>query len=189
MLLRCRFKRWWGKMTLWESWKRIPDALKWIGSVLAGITLVYTAYEKLWDTAAGGHANVMTTTAIAPATIQASFKPVELSGIAIPYNGDNRKFEVWVFYRPERQKDAEKIVGALRSAGYQSEGQQSNLNEVVAPNRNPDATLVKTTSYARLVVEDVFRLVQLAIPVKAPSASVFPKDAPLQQGHIQISLF
>ena len=123
------------------------------------------------------------------AVVEKPFTPVPFTGAGIVFNPDNGQFLVLVFYRPERQEDAERIVGALRSAGYRSDASQSSLNEVIAPNRNPDTTLIKTTTLARSIVDDVFKVVRFAVPVKASSASVFPDDAPLQRGNIQISLF
>ena len=117
------------------------------------------------------------------------FKPVAYTGPAIAYNADNQKYLVMVFYRPDRKSDAEHIVGALLSAGYRSDGSQSTLNEVVAPNRNPGTTLIKTTTLARPALDHVSDVVRVAVPVEASSVSVFPEDAPLQRGNIQIDLF
>src|SRR6516165_4936209 len=114
------------------------------------------------------------------------FKPVRYNGLAITYNADNQKYLVMVFYRPDRKSDAEHIVGALLSAGYRSDGSQSTLNEVVAPNRNPGTTLIKTTTLARPALDHVSEVVRVAVPVEASSVSVFPEDAPLQRGNIQI---
>jgi hypothetical protein len=117
------------------------------------------------------------------------FKAVRYTGPAITYNADNQKYLVMVFYRPDRKSDAEHIVGALLSAGYRSDGSQSTLNEVVAPNRNPGTTLIKTTTLARAALDHVSEVVRIAVPVEASSVSVFPEDAPLQRGNIQIDLF
>jgi hypothetical protein len=123
------------------------------------------------------------------APIDEPFKPEPPAGTAITFVPDNNKYLVLVFYRLERKKDAERIVGALLSAGYRSDGSQSSLNEVIAPNRNPGTTLIKTSTLARPAVDDVSRVVRIAIPVVASGISVFPDDAPLQRGNIQISLF
>jgi hypothetical protein len=124
------------------------------------------------------------------APIQKPFSPIEYTGKGITYNPDNKKYHVLVFYRPERQEDAERVVGALRLAGYDSDdGIQSSLDEVFAPDRHPGMTLVKTTTFARPVVDEVSRVVQSAIPVKASSVSLFRDDAPLGKGHVQIDLF
>lgn len=126
---------------------------------------------------------------IEKATIEKPFTPVAYTGTGITHNPDNDKYLVLVFYRPERKQDAERIVGALRSAGYRSDGTLSSLDEVVTPNRHPDMTLIKTTTLARPIVGDVFTIVRFAIPVKASSVALFPEDAPLRGGNIQISLF
>jgi hypothetical protein len=94
---------------------------------------------------------------------------------------------VLVFYRSNRQSDAEQIVGALLSAGYQSEGQDSTLNEVVAPNRSPGLSLIKTSELAQPVVTDVSRITQLAVP--ASEVTVFPDVVAFARGNIQIDLF
>jgi hypothetical protein len=126
---------------------------------------------------------------IEKAMIEKPFTPVAYTGTGITHNPDNDKYLVLVFYRPERKQDAERIVGALRSAGYRSDGTLSSLDEVVTPNRHPDMTLIKTTTLARPIVGDVFTIVRFAIPVKASSVALFPEDAPLRGGNIQISLF
>jgi hypothetical protein len=85
--------------------------------------------------------------------------------------------------------DAEHIVGALLSAGYRADGRESSLNEVIAANRSPGATLVKTTELAQPVVDDVSRIAQLAIPVRASMVTIFPGIADLSRGNIQIDCF
>jgi hypothetical protein len=117
------------------------------------------------------------------------FEPIPFTGSAITFNTDNQKYLVLVFYRPGRREDARHIVGALLSAGYRSNGSLSSLEEVITPNRNPNTTLVKTTALARPVVEAVANVVRIAVPVKAETVILFPEDAPLQRGNIQIALF
>jgi TIR domain len=122
-------------------------------------------------------------------TKEERFEPIPFTGPAVTFNSDNQRYLVFVFYRPDRLEDARHIVGALLSAGYRSEGSGSSLNEVIAPNRNPNTTLIKTTALARPVVDEVAKVVRIAIPVKASSVMLFPEDAPLQRGNIQIDLF
>src|SRR5215471_11134785 len=50
---------------------------------------------------------------------------------------------------------------------------------------NPDTTLLKTTTQARPTLEDVVKIVKIAVPVKAASVSLFPEDSPLRSGDIQ----
>lgn len=119
--------------------------------------------------------------------VEKEFSPIPLQNVS--YSPDNAKYSVLVFYRLQRFEDAEHIVGALRSAGYNSDGIQDNLDEVVAPDKRPDTSLIKTTALARPIVDAVSNLVRAAIPMKAQFVSVFPDDAPLQRGAIQISLF
>jgi len=121
--------------------------------------------------------------------VQKPFTPKPFRGQGIAFNPENGKYLIWVFYRPDRVEDAERIVGALRSAGYQSNGSQSTLDEVVAPDRRPDTSLIKTTALARPIVDDVSKIIRIAIPIKATFVSLFPTDAPLQRGNIQIDLF
>jgi hypothetical protein len=123
------------------------------------------------------------------ATIEKPFTPVAYSGTGITHNADNNKYLVLVFYRPERKQDAERIVGALQTAGYRSDGVQSSLDEVLAPDKRPGTTLIKTTTLARPIVADVSAVVRYAIPAKASYIFLFPDDAPLRQGNIQMSLF
>jgi len=117
------------------------------------------------------------------------FKAIPYSGSGITLNPDNGKYLVLVFYRAARQEDAERVVGALQTAGYRSEAAQSSLDEVIAPSHQPDVTLVKTVTRARPAVDDVARVTKLAIPLKATSVSQLPDDAPLQRGDLQIDLF
>lgn len=117
------------------------------------------------------------------------FTPVAFTGTGISFNQDNGKYVVRVFYRLARKEDAERIVGALLTAGYQSGGVASTLDEVVTPNRNPDTTLIKTTTQARPSVDDVSRIVKIAIPVKAGAVSLFPEDSTLRSGDMQVLLF
>jgi hypothetical protein len=123
---------------------------------------------------------------VQPSQVRA-FTPVAYSGQGISFNPDNKKYLVLVFYRSNRQSDAEQIVGALLSAGYQSEGQDSTLNEVVAPNRSPGLSLIKTSELAQPVVTDVSRITQLAVP--ASEVTVFPDVVAFARGNIQIDLF
>jgi hypothetical protein len=106
-------------------------------------------------------------------------------------NPDNKKYNILVFYRLNRQEDAELIVGGLQKAGYESSAAVSSLNEVVAPSKDkqPGNSLIKTTASARPVVGDVSDFVRKAIPPRAGYVSVFPGDSPLSRGAIQISLF
>jgi len=117
------------------------------------------------------------------------FTPVPFKGAGISFNPDNGKYLVRVFYRAARKEDAENVVGALLTAGYKSDGVASSLDEVVTTNRNPDTTLLKTTTQARPALEDVVKIVKIAVPVKAASVSLFPEDSPLRSGDIQVLLF
>jgi hypothetical protein len=110
-------------------------------------------------------------------------------GTGITHNPDNSKYVVLVFYRLERKQDAERIVGALRSAGYRSDGGESSLDEVIAPDKRPGLTLIRTTALARPIVAEVSKVVGFAIPVKSSSVSLFADDVVLQRGNVQIDLF
>ena len=123
------------------------------------------------------------------ATIEKPFTPVEYAGTGITHNADNDRYLVLIFYRAERKQDAERIVGALRSAGYRSDGSESSLDEILVPDRHPGLTLVRTTALARPIASEVSKVVTLAIPVKASSVSLFPDDVAFQRGNIQIDLF
>jgi hypothetical protein len=127
--------------------------------------------------------------AIENVTSEKPFTPVAYTGTGITHNPDNNKYLVLVFYRVDRKQDAERIVGALQTAGYRSDAIQSSLDEVLAPDKRPGTTLIKTTALARPIVADVSTVVRYAIPAKASYMSLFPDDAPLRQGNIQISLF
>ena len=118
-----------------------------------------------------------------------AFAPAAYSGQGISLNPDNKKYLVLVFYRPERLDDAEHIVGALLLAGYQADARASSLNEVMAPDRSPGVSLIKTTPFALPIVADVNRITQLAIPLRASVVTIFPGAAELSKGHIQIDLF
>jgi hypothetical protein len=79
-----------------------------------------------------------------------------------------------VYYRSDRQADAEHIVGALLSVGYRADGRKSSLYEVIAAKRKPGTTLIKTTELAQWMVDDVSRVAKLAIPVRASMATISP---------------
>ncbi len=126
---------------------------------------------------------------IAETVPDAPFKAVAFVGTGITFDADKGKYLVLVFYRRERLEDAEHVVGALQSAGYKSQGMETSLDEVLATDRRPDSSLVKTTTLARPIVDDVVNVVRLAVPGKADFVSLFPEDAPLQRGNVQVSLF
>src|ERR1700736_4501893 len=75
-----------------------------------------------------------------PAPQAKAFAPAPYAGQGITLNPANKQYLVLVFYRADRQGDAEHIVGALLSAGYRADGRESSLNEVIAANRSPGAT-------------------------------------------------
>ncbi|HMF20566.1 MAG TPA: TIR domain-containing protein [Pseudolabrys sp.] len=124
-----------------------------------------------------------------PSTVQKPFTPIPFRGEGISFNPENEKYLVLVFYRPDRIEDAQRIVGALRQAGYRSDGSQSTLEEVIAPDKRSGTSLIKTSTLARPVASDVSKIVRFAIPIQATFVSMFPDDVPLQRGNIQIDLF
>jgi hypothetical protein len=111
------------------------------------------------------------------------------AGSGISLKAENNKYSVRVFYRVARKEDAEHIVGALLAAGYKSDGAASSLDEVVTPNRNANTTLLKTTTQARPALDDVLRVVKIAIPLKAAAVSLLAEDAPLRLSDIEVLLF
>jgi hypothetical protein len=172
----------------YERWQ---GQIAGVTTVIAAIAGLLTAGDGLRQTVGGwfsGHSASPTVVAsFAPST--KPFAPVPFSGKGLVYNADNNKYLVFVLYRQERQEDAELIVGALLFAGYQCQHVVSTLEEAVASDKRPDTTLIKTTSLARPIVDDVSKVVGFAIPLKAAFVAVFPGDAPLQRGNIQIDLF
>jgi hypothetical protein len=120
-------------------------------------------------------------------TIEKPFKPVAFPATAIAFNADNAKYNALVLYRAERQEDAENVVGALRSAGFQSKGIVDDLNELTEP--YPGATVIRWTTTAQPVVTDVSKTLRIAIPVKASTISVSPNASSFTRGEIQINLF
>ena len=118
------------------------------------------------------------------------FTPVPYAGPEIKFDIANRATQVLVFYRETRQSDAERLVGALRTAGFLSDAVASDLNEVIADNRGPGVSLIKTTAAARPLTPDVLRIAQFAMPVAAPSSfTIYPTDAVFSRGAIQVDLF
>jgi len=126
---------------------------------------------------------------VAPLASSPGFKVIPYAGADITTNSENQKYLVLVFYRPDRLENAGRIVGALRKAGYRSDGFASGLDEVVASDKRPGTSLIKTTTLARPIVDDVNRVVRLAIPENIEFLSVLPEDAPLQRGNVQVDLF
>ena len=55
------------------------------------------------------------------------FKPRPYPG-TVALNPENSRFTVIVYYVPERKIEAEKIAGVMLQAGYQSGGQETDLN-------------------------------------------------------------
>jgi len=121
--------------------------------------------------------------------VQKPFTPTPFRGEGISFNPENDKYLVLVFYRPDRLEDAQRIVGALKQAGYRSDGSQSTLDEVIAPDKRPGTSVIKTTTLARPIADDVSKVVRFAIPIQATFVSLLPDDVPLQRGNIQIDLF
>jgi hypothetical protein len=113
------------------------------------------------------------------------FKPVPFPKIA--FNPANASRRVVVFYRPERLSDAERIVGALRSAGYQSDGFNSDLLELTPP--FPGATVLRSTASVQSSLAEVSELIGTAIPVKASTRFVNPRASSFSRGDLQIDLF
>jgi hypothetical protein len=113
------------------------------------------------------------------------FNPVPFP--KIDRNPANVSHRVVVFYRPERLSDAERIVGALRSAGYQSDGINSDLLELTPP--FPGATVLKWTASVQSTLAEVSELVRTAIPVKASSLKVNSSASSFSRGDLQINLF
>jgi hypothetical protein len=121
---------------------------------------------------------------VGAAPVADKFEPVAFPMIHFdPANGGRR---VKVIYRSERLSDAERIVGALRSAGYQSDGVNSTLLELTPP--FPGATVLKWNSSAQATLPDVSELVRTAIPVKALTLSVSPSASSFNDD-LQIDLF
>jgi hypothetical protein len=115
-----------------------------------------------------------------------AFRPVPFPNIA--YNPANGSRRVVVFYRPERLQDAERIVGALLSAGYRSDGISSSLLELNPP--SPGATTVlRWTAPAESALAEVSELIRTAIPIKASTLSVKSTPSSFSQGELQINLF
>jgi hypothetical protein len=124
-----------------------------------------------------------------PSGPERSFKVIPYSGTGIALNSENGKYQVLVFYRQGRVEDAGRIVGAMRMAGYRCDAAESDLNEVIATDRRPNTTLIKTTSDARPIAEELARVTRLAIPINAAQVSVAPEDNPSHSRDGQVILF
>jgi len=125
-----------------------------------------------------------------PQPVQRPFAPVPYDGRGISMDPANNKFWIRVNYRPPRQADAERIVGALRQAGYRSDAIATELNEVLTDDRSVGTSLVKTTSAARPIVDEVNRILTLAIPLSSGRIKIFPDDVrEFANGDIQVDLF
>ncbi len=132
-----------------------------------------------------GYAAILNLRSCGP--LETPFTPVAFPPTAIPFNPDNNKYGVLVFYRAERQAYAEHVVGALTSAGFQSQGIASDLNELTPPHLG--ATVIKWTVPVQPVVSDISKVLRIAIPVKASTISVSPNASSFTRGNIQINLF
>lgn len=118
-------------------------------------------------------------------TVEAVFRPVSFP--KIDYNAANGSRRVVVFYRPSRLEDAERVVGALLSAGYQSSGVSSDMLELTPP--SPGATVLRWTASAKSALAGISGLIRTAIPVRASSLSVKSTPSSFSQGELQINLF
>lgn len=118
-------------------------------------------------------------------TVEAVFRPVSFP--KIDYNAANGSRRVVVFYRPSRLEDAERVVGALLSAGYQSSGVSSDMLELTPP--SPGATVLRWTASAESALAGISGLIRTAIPVRASSLSVKSTPSSFSQGELQINLF
>ena len=118
-------------------------------------------------------------------TVETVFRPVSFPKIV--YNAANGSRRVVVFYRPSRLEDAERVVGALLSAGYQSSGVSSDMLELTPP--SPGATVLRWTASAESALAGISGLIRTAIPVRASSLSVKSTPSSFSQGELQINLF
>jgi hypothetical protein len=169
------------------KWLCLASSAIIIGVFLVLIIFAVPAITVCWPES---YRETLGLKACAMQTSQArAFALVAYSGQGISLNPDNKKYLVLVFYRSDRQSDAEHIVGALLSAGYRADARDSALNEVVASNRSPGVSLIKTSELAQPVVDDVSRITQLAIPVRASAVMIFPGVVDFARGNIQIDLF
>ncbi len=132
-----------------------------------------------------GYANILDLKSCGP--IEKPFKPVAFPASVVAFNPDNNKYKTLVFYRAERQEDAERAVGALTSAGYQSQGIAGDLNELTQPYSG--ATVIRWAADAQPIVGDISRLLRIAMPVKWATTSVSPTASSFTRGNIQINLF
>jgi hypothetical protein len=121
---------------------------------------------------------------VATTAVIDKFEPVAFPMIHFDLANGSRR--VKVIYRSERLSDAERIVGALRSAGYQSDGVNSTLLELTPP--FPGATVLKWNSSGQATLPDVSELVRTAIPVKALTLAVSPSASSFNDD-LQIDLF
>jgi hypothetical protein len=92
-------------------------------------------------------------------------KVIAYSGLGIVTNPENAKYKVRIFYRSGRREDAARVVGAMLQAGYGSDAVESDLNEVIAIDRGPNAALIKTSDTARSIADELARITRLAIPL------------------------
>src|SRR5262249_47450391 len=122
-----------------------------------------------------------------PSETDRPFTPIALADAV--FNAGNAKYSVLVFDRPQRQEDAERIVGAFRSYGYtKSDGVTSPLDEVVAPDKRPGTTLIKTNADARGIRDDLLNVVNRAIVTSVATnkayVSMFPDEVALKRGDV-----
>jgi hypothetical protein len=164
-------------------------------TVIMGIFLVFAALlvpvaTICWPQAYAailGVSSCGTTSAPTPAaTTPTIFTPVEFPNVQ--YHPENAALHARVLYRPDRRAEAERIAGALQSAGFQTVWANSDLNELTPPFRG--ATVLKWTSQLGARTQDVTGLMRLAIPLSASSISVSPSASSFSRGDdFQIDLF
>ena len=121
-----------------------------------------------------------------PTTATRPFTPVQFHNVQL--RPENSALRARVLYRPDRQGEAERIAGALMSAGYQTTWVNSDLNELTPPFAG--ATVLKWTVAAHPGINDLSGLLRLAIPVSAASISISPSASTFARGDdFQIDLF
>lgn len=106
-----------------------------------------------------------------------------------PAFNENSKYSVLVFYRAQRKEDAEKILQAALSKGYQSSITMSSLQEVQIGQQPDNSTFIIPTQRGEEIVNPVRDLVSSTLPPPRNGSVTVGSSWPLRRGDVQVYLF
>jgi hypothetical protein len=162
-----------------------------LGQIIIAIAVALTAggTAPWWLDFLKNRSSPATSPAIVGEVTKRPFTPVAYTGKGISFDPANQQYNVYIYYRPDRQSDAEQVAGGLRAAGYRTDARATSLNEAKVPDPSPGLTVIKPKPTTRAIAPTIEQIAQMAIPVNASRITIFPTDTDLKTGDIQIQMF